>query len=173
METAKARCNNSNMLKSCINFDKGDIGIKISEDFQAQSKYDLSIEDSKYNLYNEFADNDEILDIPMPFKTVGLQSSLTNINILLKQSAVPSPSLTQKQIPTLQLNEGTHFIMSNEMYKMKTCMEKLQDLLQQFSTTERFKQDVDFIINNIGSMSSRSDETRKINRQFVSGLKHL
>ncbi|KAK4878448.1 hypothetical protein RN001_010954 [Aquatica leii] len=104
-----------------------------------------------YEKIQELDDNAEVLDLVLPFRSLGRNSSLTNLNDLLQiNDHTPSP-LTHKLAKTLQLNEDTAVIMTRQIQQMKNSMEKLQQAVQK-SYNHKLTSDIDFILGNIGNV---------------------
>ncbi|KAF2882814.1 hypothetical protein ILUMI_23326 [Ignelater luminosus] len=106
-------------------------------------------------------ENAEVLGIPLPFRSVGERSSLTNLHNLMEQCPQPQPPLINKQLKTLQLNADQAIIMAEQVQRMKTGMERLQEIIRKFNCTEKFKQDIDFIIANVGPAIAKAEQMRR------------
>ncbi|KAF5294364.1 hypothetical protein FQR65_LT10817 [Abscondita terminalis] len=110
-----------------------------------------------YTKLQEMDENAEVLDIALPFRCLGKNSSLTDVNNLLENSAPPSPPLTYKQVNVLQLNENTALIMTKQIQEMKKQMEKLQKVVQEASN-QKFSNDIDYVVNNIEKYFQKQEE---------------
>lgn len=67
-------------------------------------KRDINRMEKLQSEQEQINENSEVLDIPLPFRSIGKTSSLTNLHNLLEQCPQPQPPLTHKQIKLLQLS---------------------------------------------------------------------
>lgn len=52
-------------------------------------------------------------------------------------------------------------VMKEEVQKMKSNMERLHDLIKKFHCTEKFKQDIDYIVANVNKAIAKAEHLRE------------
>ncbi|KAK9886436.1 hypothetical protein WA026_016715 [Henosepilachna vigintioctopunctata] len=102
---------------------------------------------SRYD--NEDKCEKEIIDIPMSSRELDRRSSHSDLSKLYLTSRKPFPPLTHKEIKDIQKKSNHDEVMSTHITRMKEGIQRLQEIAQRFNCTENYKEDIEYIIENV------------------------
>ncbi|XP_057654026.1 uncharacterized protein LOC130892574 [Diorhabda carinulata] len=71
-------------------------------------------------------------------------------------------SLPQKKTPIYEKDKEQLGVLLEQIQKMKKGMERLHQIAKQFTCSDKFKQDVDFLLKNLNQKSTESTDNNKL-----------
>lgn len=106
----------------------------------------------------------ELLDVSSPFRTVSERTALMDLNGLLHITPEPLPPL--KNMVICKLNfilhsyrshwfmfdfaaQGQVSIIADQVNRMKKDIAKLQQIAEEYKCMEKYKADIDFLVENV------------------------
>lgn len=104
----------------------------------------------------------ELSEAPSPFRLVSKRTPLTDLSGLLQITPEPLPQLNNMQTCKLDIctifallvdfdstAQGQISIIANQVRRMKKDIAKLQQIAEEYKCLEKYKTDIDFLVENV------------------------
>ncbi|CAH0549545.1 unnamed protein product [Brassicogethes aeneus] len=128
------------------------------EMLQLNEKGDLIDEKAKTSFVNE---NQSTVGDSKTNETLK-KLSKTNLNELIEKSPKLHQKIAKKNREIIDKGKDQLQILLEQVNKMKTGIHRLQEIAQKFNSTDSFKENVQFLVNNVKPALEKSEVNKNI-----------